>query len=91
MKQSSWEVCVICLSYSFNHLTCYEFSFSPSKVVEIVGKMLGHRLITKQTPKEGSLVKKVMVAESVNIVRETYICILMDRLVSKLYNFLPLF
>lgn len=51
----------------------------PSKVVEIVGKMLGHRLITKQTPKEGILVKKVMVAESVNIVRETYICILMDR------------
>jgi succinyl-CoA synthetase beta subunit len=59
--------------------------------VEIVGKMLGHRLITKQTPKEGIMVKKVMVAESVNIVRETYICILMDRLASKLYNFLPLF
>ncbi|PNF28874.1 Succinate--CoA ligase [GDP-forming] subunit beta, mitochondrial, partial [Cryptotermes secundus] len=51
----------------------------PCDVVEIVGKMLGHRLITKQTPKEGILVKKVMVAESVNIVRETYICILMDR------------
>jgi len=48
--------------------------------VEIVGKMLGHRLITKQTPKEGILVKKVMIAESVNITRETYICILMDRL-----------
>lgn len=52
--------------------------------MEIVGKMLGHRLITKQTPKEGILVKKVMVAESVNIVRETYMCILMDRLASKL-------
>jgi succinyl-CoA synthetase beta subunit len=49
--------------------------------VEIVGKMLGHRLITKQTPKEGIFVKKVMIAESVNITRETYICILMDRLV----------
>jgi succinyl-CoA synthetase beta subunit len=48
--------------------------------VEIVGKMLGHRLITKQTPKEGIFVKKVMIAESVNIMRETYICILMDRL-----------
>jgi succinyl-CoA synthetase beta subunit len=46
--------------------------------VEIVGKMLGHRLITKQTPKEGIVVKKVMIAESVNITRETYICILMD-------------
>jgi hypothetical protein len=42
--------------------------------------MLGHRLITKQTPKEGIFVKKVMIAESVNIMRETYICILMDRL-----------
>lgn len=51
----------------------------PAKVVEIVGKMLGHRLITKQTPKEGIFVKKVMIAESVNITRETYICILMDR------------
>ncbi|XP_021922526.1 succinate--CoA ligase [GDP-forming] subunit beta, mitochondrial [Zootermopsis nevadensis] len=50
-----------------------------SKVADIVGKMLGHRLITKQTPKEGILVKKVMIAESVNIMRETYICILMDR------------
>ncbi|PSN44935.1 Succinate--CoA ligase [GDP-forming] subunit beta [Blattella germanica] len=50
-----------------------------SKVAEITEKMLGHRLITKQTPKEGILVNKVMVAESVNILRETYICILMDR------------
>lgn len=42
-------------------------------------KMLGHRLITKQTPAEGIEVKKVMVADSVNIVRETYFCILLDR------------
>lgn len=41
--------------------------------------MVGHKLITKQTPKDGILVKKVMVADSVNIVRETYFCILMDR------------
>jgi len=59
---------------------CTFFFFSPAKIVEIVGKMLGHRLITKQTPKEGIFVKKVMIAESVNITRETYICILMDRL-----------
>lgn len=50
-----------------------------SKVAEIASKMLGNRLITKQTPKEGILVKKVMVAESVNIMRETYLCILLDR------------
>lgn len=41
--------------------------------------MLGHKLITKQTPEGGILVQKVMIAESVNIVRETYLCILMDR------------
>ena len=41
--------------------------------------MLGHRLITKQTQKDGILVQKVMVAESVDIKRETYVCILMDR------------
>lgn len=41
--------------------------------------MLGHRLITKQTPPDGIVVKKVMVARSINIVRETYVCIVMDR------------
>lgn len=41
--------------------------------------MLGHNLITKQTPKDGIPVKKVMIAESVNILRETYLCIAMDR------------
>ncbi|XP_054280177.1 succinate--CoA ligase [GDP-forming] subunit beta, mitochondrial [Macrosteles quadrilineatus] len=51
----------------------------PEKLEGIVSKMVGHRLITKQTPKDGILVKKVMVAESVNIHRETYFCILMDR------------
>lgn len=42
-------------------------------------KMIGHRLITKQTPKTGIMVRKVMVARSVNIIRETYLCILLDR------------
>lgn len=41
--------------------------------------MLGNRLITKQTPKKGIMVKKVMVARSVNIIREAYLCILLDR------------
>lgn len=41
--------------------------------------MLGHRLITKQTSKDGILVQKIMIAESVHIIRETYVCILMDR------------
>lgn len=45
----------------------------------LVQKMLGHKLITKQTPPEGIEVKKVMVADSVNIIRETYFCIILDR------------
>ena len=45
----------------------------------LVASMAGHRLVTKQTPKDGILVRKVMVAESVDILRETYFCILMDR------------
>ncbi|KAG8039165.1 hypothetical protein G9C98_003472 [Cotesia typhae] len=49
------------------------------EVKEIVKKMLGHKLITKQTTKDGILVQKVMIAESVDIKRETYLCILMDR------------
>ncbi|XP_043238347.1 succinate--CoA ligase [GDP-forming] subunit beta, mitochondrial-like [Amphibalanus amphitrite] len=45
----------------------------------LVSSMAGHRLVTKQTPKDGIMVRKVMVAESVDILRETYFCILMDR------------
>ncbi|XP_059491303.1 succinate--CoA ligase [GDP-forming] subunit beta, mitochondrial [Neocloeon triangulifer] len=52
---------------------------NPKEIYPLVEKMVGHRLITKQTPKEGIEVKKVMIAESVNIKRETYVCILMDR------------
>ncbi|XP_053947718.1 succinate--CoA ligase [GDP-forming] subunit beta, mitochondrial [Anastrepha ludens] len=49
------------------------------EVLELTNKMIGHRLITKQTPKSGILVKKVMVARSVNIIRETYLSIVLDR------------
>ncbi|XP_043802090.1 succinate--CoA ligase [GDP-forming] subunit beta, mitochondrial [Apis laboriosa] len=48
-------------------------------VIDVVKNMLGHRLFTKQTSEDGILVQKIMIAESVNIARETYICILMDR------------
>lgn len=42
-------------------------------------QMLGNRLITKQTPAEGVLVNKVMIAEALDIERETYFAIVMDR------------
>jgi len=51
----------------------------PSAVEEYSKKMLGHRLTTKQTPPEGVLVEKVMVCKGLNITRETYLAILMDR------------
>lgn len=54
-------------------------NYRHGKILEMVKNMLGHRLITKQTPKDGIPVNKVMVAESVDIVKETYVCILMDR------------
>ena len=41
--------------------------------------MLGQKLVTKQTGGKGVLVEKVMVAEAINIVKETYFSILMDR------------
>lgn len=49
------------------------------KVPELVGNMVGHKLVTKQTHDDGVLVKKVMVAEALDIERETYLAILMDR------------
>lgn len=49
------------------------------EVMSLVDKMIGHRLITNQTPDDGIEVKKVMVADSINIVRETYFCIILDR------------
>ncbi|KAL5014179.1 hypothetical protein ScPMuIL_008449 [Solemya velum] len=54
----------------------------PSKVAGIVESMLGYNLVTKQTHKEGVKVQKVMVAEALDIARETYLAILMDRHVS---------
>jgi succinyl-CoA synthetase beta subunit len=46
---------------------------------EIAGKMIGETLVTHQTGEEGRLVRKVMVAEAVDIEKEYYLAILMDR------------
>ena len=51
----------------------------PAKIGEIAGQMIGQTLVTKQTGEEGKLVRKVMVAESVDIKHEYYLSILMDR------------
>lgn len=49
------------------------------EAIDLANKMIGQMLITKQTPPEGILVKKVMIARSVDITRETYFSIVMDR------------
>jgi len=51
----------------------------PSKVAGLCTAMIGNRLVTKQTPPDGIPVSKVMVAEAIDITRETYFCILLDR------------
>jgi succinyl-CoA synthetase beta subunit len=50
-----------------------------NKVPDIVSAMLGNKLITKQTPPEGVPVNSVMIAESVDILEEKYLCFILDR------------
>ncbi|XP_077981365.1 succinate--CoA ligase [GDP-forming] subunit beta, mitochondrial-like [Glandiceps talaboti] len=52
---------------------------NPDDVSPLVKQMIGYRLTTKQTGKNGVEVKKVMIAEALDIERETYFAILMDR------------
>ncbi|CAJ0928761.1 unnamed protein product, partial [Mesorhabditis belari] len=47
--------------------------------LDSVPEMVGRKLVTKQTPKAGVLVEKVMIAEGVEIKRETYLAVLLDR------------
>ncbi len=55
---------------------------SPEEAREIAGQMLGQVLVTHQTGPEGKLVSKVLVAEAVDISRELYFAILLDRATS---------
>jgi succinyl-CoA synthetase beta subunit len=52
---------------------------SPEQAAEFAGKMLDQTLVTVQTGEDGKLVRKVMVAEAVDITHEYYLAILMDR------------
>jgi succinyl-CoA synthetase beta subunit len=55
------------------------FNVSKSKVPAIARAMLGNKLITKQTPPNGVQVGSVMIAESVDIMEEKYLCFVLDR------------
>ena len=52
---------------------------TPAEARELAKKMLGQTLVTHQTGPTGKVVRKVLVAESVDIAREVYVAILMDR------------
>jgi len=49
------------------------------EVGQLANKMLGFKLVTKQTPPEGVPVHTVMIAEAIDLKRELYVSILMDR------------
>ena len=52
---------------------------TPAEARELAEKMLGQTLVTHQTGPAGKVVRKILVAASVNIEREIYFAILMDR------------
>jgi succinyl-CoA synthetase beta subunit len=52
---------------------------SPKEARELATKMLGQTLVTHQTGPAGRVVNNVLVAESVEIAREIYFAVLLDR------------
>src|SRR5580765_3162582 len=52
---------------------------SPDEAREVAGRMLRQTLVTHQTGAEGRVVNKVLVAASVDIEREIYFAVLLDR------------
>ncbi|HPQ70141.1 MAG TPA: ADP-forming succinate--CoA ligase subunit beta [bacterium] len=61
-----------------------KLAHSPDEVAEIAEQMLGQTLVTKQTGPEGKQVKKILVSAAVNIDKEYYLAILVDRKVKRL-------
>jgi succinyl-CoA synthetase beta subunit len=52
---------------------------SPEEAREIAGRILGMRLVTPQTGPEGQLVRRVLVEEALDIARELYVSVTLDR------------
>lgn len=57
---------------------------SVTEVEEFAGRMLGSKLVTHQTGPEGKIVQRVLIEEGIDIARELYLGIVLDRSVSKL-------
>jgi succinyl-CoA synthetase beta subunit len=56
-----------------------KFTTDLAKVEEYARNMLGNVLVTHQTGSQGKIVKKVLVAEGLDIARELYVGIVLDR------------
>nr|MDQ3623355.1 acetate--CoA ligase family protein [Verrucomicrobiota bacterium] len=52
---------------------------TPEEARDVAAKMLGQTLVTPQTGPDGKLVQKVLVVEAVEIARELYFAVLLDR------------
>jgi succinyl-CoA synthetase beta subunit len=55
------------------------FVSSAQEAADITKKFIGNHLVTKQTPPGGALCKSVLLSDPVEIVREMYFAILLDR------------
>ncbi len=57
---------------------------SPAEVKEIAAQMIGSKLVTHQTGPQGKEVRRVLIEEGIDIARELYLGIVLDRSRSKL-------
>src|ERR1700693_3773394 len=52
---------------------------SPDEATSLAGKILGMRLVTPQTGEEGRIVRRLLIEEGMDIKRELYLGVLVDR------------
>jgi len=57
---------------------------SPEEALKCAGDILGMTLVTHQTGPEGRLVKKVLIEEGMEIVKELYLSLILDRETSRI-------
>ena len=56
---------------------------TPEEVQQITAQMIGRKLITAQTGKEGKMIHQVLVEEICEIEKEFYLALLLDRVIQK--------
>jgi succinyl-CoA synthetase beta subunit len=56
---------------------------SPAEAEDLAGRMIGMRLVTHQTGPEGRVVSRVLVEEGLEMARELYLSLLLDRSAGK--------